>query len=168
MFKKILLSFICLMMISTDAQAAASQEDVASIDGIIAALYDVISGTSEDVRDWQRFTDLFDQDARLIFVSEDTPSGFMARSPEQYVEMASNSFVKNGFFEREISRDMDVYGNIAHVFSTYEGRRLPDAEPFLRGINSIQLAYNGERWFIETVFWQAENDQFPLPGKYLD
>ena len=82
--------------------------------------------------------------------------------------IANESFVKNGFYEHEISRDMERYGNIAHVFSTYEGRRTKDGDPFLRGINSIQLAFNGKRWFIETIFWQAENEQFPLPEKYLD
>jgi hypothetical protein len=165
--KKILI-ILCAIVYSNQSFAAASQDDVKSIDTIIEALYDVISGSKDDVRDWERFNSLFDSDARLIFVSSDTPSGFMNRTPEQYAELANGSFVQNGFYEREISRDTEIYGHIAHVFSTYEGRRSLDSEPFLRGINSIQLAFNGERWFIETVFWQAENEQYPLPGKYLD
>ena len=165
--RKILI-ILCAILYSNQSFAAANQEDVKSIDAIIEALYNVISGSKVDVRDWDRFKDLFDSDARLIFISRDTSSGFMSRTPEQYVELASGSFVKNGFYEREISRDTEIYGHIAHVFSTYEGRRSLESEPFLRGINSIQLAFNGERWFIETVFWQAENEQFPLPSKYLD
>lgn len=162
--------FIILAMVlsSNTAYAAASEKDVATIDGIIAALYDVISGSKEDKRDWQRFVDLFDENAQLIFLSDGNPSGFVSKTAEEYVEIAEASFVKAGFYEQEISRKTERFGRIAHVFSTYEGRRTLDSEPFLRGINSIQLAYNGKRWFIETVFWQAENDNLPLPKKYLD
>lgn len=76
-------------------------------------------------------------------------------------------FEKEGFFEKEIARRTESFGQIAHVFSTYEARHSPDDEkPFLRGINSIQLMSDGKRWWIVTIFWQAEDEKNPLPEKY--
>jgi hypothetical protein len=77
-------------------------------------------------------------------------------------------FEKEGFFEKEVARQTEVFGHIAHVFSTYESRHsLEDAKPFARGINSIQLMNDGKRWWIITIYWQAEDDKNPLPEKYL-
>ena len=166
--KKLALAIFCSLLIPVLANAQAKPEDVNSIDAIIEALYDVISGSTKEARDWDRFYSLFDDDARLIFGSNETASGFQTRTPQGYREMAEETFTRNNFYESEISRDTEVYGNIAHVFSTYAGTRNPGDEPFLRGINSIQLANKDGRWFIETIFWQAESDDFPLPGKYLD
>jgi hypothetical protein len=72
------------------------------------------------------------------------------------------------FFEKEVARRTESFGNIAHVFSTYESRRKSDdAKPFARGINSIQLMNDGKRWWIVTVFWQGEGPGNPLPEKHL-
>lgn len=75
--------------------------------------------------------------------------------------------VELGFREREIARREELFGNIAHVFSTYEGVREGDPEPFVRGINSIQLLNDGSRWWIVSVYWQAEGPVNPLPARYL-
>src|SRR2546423_153887 len=62
----------------------------------------------------------------------------------------------------------EQFGNIAHIFSTYESRHAKDdAQPFQRGINSIQLMNDGKRWWIVTIFWQGEDEKNPLPSKYL-
>ena len=86
--------------------------------------------------------------------------GFIARVGD-YLE-------KNGFFEREIARRTEQFGHIAHVWSTYESRyTVDDPEPFMRGINSIQLFYDGTRWWIVTIYWQHESTAHPIPAKYL-
>ena len=63
---------------------------------------------------------------------------------------------------------MNTFGNMAHVFSTYESfRSKTDKTPFMRGINSIQLFHDGKRWWIINVFWKQESDDQPIPKKYL-
>ena len=75
---------------------------------------------------------------------------------------------RSGFFEKEVARRVERFGNIAHVFSTYESRRhADDPQPFARGINSIQLMNDRNRWWVVTVFWQAERPENPIPAKYL-
>ena len=87
---------------------------------------------------------------------------------EDYVQRGGALFEKEGFFEREVARRTEAFGNIAHLFSTYESRHAKDdAKPFQRGINSIQLMNDGKRWWVVTIFWQGENEKNPLPEKYL-
>ncbi len=147
-------------------------EDVASVDAIIKATYDVISGGIDEKRDWNRFRSLFYKKARLIPTAMNEDSNIFEASiltPEEYIERTEPFFMKNGFFEKEIARRTENYGNIVHAFSTYEGRYKPsDTQPFLRGINSFQLLNDGDRWWIISVFWQAETSDNPLPEKYLN
>lgn len=147
----------------------AKPEDVASMDAILAALYDVISGPAGKKRDWDRFRSLFAPGARLIPTAKSPDGSLIPRvvEPEGYIERSSPFFDKNGFYEREISRKVEQFGPIAHVFSTYESRHAPEEKPFSRGINSIQLFNDGKRWWVVTVFWDSERDGQPLPEKYL-
>lgn len=150
---------------------APNAADVSSIDAIIGAVYDAISGDAGAKRDWDRFRGLFHSDARLIPTGKNPQTnvfGGRAMTPSEYVERNSPFFEKNGFFEKEISRKTDLFGNIAHVFSTYAAyRKADDKEPFIRGINSIQLINDGKRWWVLTIYWQAESPDNLIPKEYL-
>jgi hypothetical protein len=153
------------------AQPAADPKDVASIDSIMKAVYDVISGDAGKARDWDRFRSLFHKDARMIPTGKNAQTGVVtARSltPEEYVQRASPMFAREGFYETEMARSVEQYGNIAHVFSTYESRHSPkDEKPFVRGINSFQLLNDGKRWWVVTIYWQAETPENQIPKQYL-
>jgi hypothetical protein len=144
-------------------------EDVASMDAIIAALYDVISGPAGQPRDWNRFRSLFVAGARLIPTGR-TPEGvarITVSDPEGYITRSANALAQ-GFFEKEIARKVDRFGGVAHVFSTYEARRKADDTQLLaRGINSIQLFNDGKRWWIVSIYWQAERPDSQIPAEYL-
>jgi hypothetical protein len=149
--------------------SAANPADVSSPDAILAALYDVISGPAGKARDWDRFRSLFFPGARMIPTGRRPTGETGARvlSPEDYITRTTPFFERDGFFEKEIARRTERFGNILHAFSTYEARRSPDALPFLRGVNSIQLYFDGTRWWVVTVFWQPETAESPLPKEYL-
>jgi hypothetical protein len=147
----------------------ASPADVASVDAILASLYDVISGPAGQPRDWNRFRSLFVPDARLIPVRRaKTGNGadVAPYTPEQYQERATPALEK-GFFERGIHNTTESFGDIAQVFSTYESRHTKDGKPFQRGINSIQLLKDGNRYWIVTILWDGETPATPIPAKYL-
>ena len=78
-----------------------------------------------------------------------------------------SSALEKGFYETEISRATEIFGNIAHAFSTYESRRRPQEAPFARGINSIQLLHDGERWWVTAMVWDAERADNTIPARYL-
>jgi hypothetical protein len=149
----------------------ARAEDVRSIDSILGATYDVISGPAGKKRDWDRFRSLFYPGARLIPTGK-RPNEAEVRArvltPDDYVERSAPFLEKEGFFERSVANRVDRFGNIAQVFSTYESRNnAADAKPFQRGINSFQLVNDGKRWWIITIMWQAETPDMPIPQEYL-
>lgn len=150
---------------------AADPKDVASADAIIGALYDVISGPAAQKRNWDRFRSLFIPGARLIptGVTPGQPARVRVMTPDEYAASSGPRLEQNGFFEREISRTGEQFGAMTHAFSTYESRRAAaDEKPFARGINSIQLFNDGTRWWIVTVYWDAERADNPIPAKFLE
>jgi hypothetical protein len=148
--------------------AAARPADVASRDAIVAALYDSISGPAGE-RDWNRFRSLFIPEAQLIasFKKKDGTMGYKARTVQGYIDGAGKYFREHGFFEREVSRKVETFGSIVHIFSTYESRETADGKPFERGINSIQLWNDGSRWWVVDVYWTGETAENPIPERYL-
>ncbi|HSJ09331.1 MAG TPA: hypothetical protein VK928_05435 [Longimicrobiales bacterium] len=150
---------------------AARPADVASVDAIIAALYDVISGPAGQKRDWDRFHSLFVPGARLIPTgrAQDGTVRHRVMTPDEYVATSGRMLEERGFFESEIGRTTEQFGNITHVFSAYDSRnRAEDPAPFARGINSIQLLKDAQRWWIVSVFWDSETPSNPIPAKYLN
>jgi hypothetical protein len=155
----------------TGPQAApADPADVESIESIISAYYEVISAEKDVERDWGRFLSLFASEGRFVTTRTVGESiATMTLTPQQFIQFNQSYFSSTGYFEVEIHRQVDRFGNIAHIFSTYESKHTAaDPEPYSRGINSIQLMSNGERWWIVSVMWDYErpgdND---LPAKYL-
>lgn len=148
----------------------AKPEDVSSMENILAALYDVISGPAGQRRDWDRMRNLFVPGAHLIPAVYRADSAPTLRSwdVEQYITLIGPRLESSGFFEREIARRFERYGGVVHVFSTYESRRAAsDPTPFARGINSIQLWFDGTRWWIVTIYWESERPTNPIPPVYL-
>lgn len=159
------------LMAQTTETKEANPADVASIDAIMKAVYDVISGDAGKPRDWDRFRTLFHKDARMIPSGKNPQTGVTsarAFTPEEYIKRVEPVFAKEGFYEREVARRVEIYGNIAQIFSTYESfHSLTDKKPFMRGINSFQLLNDGKRWWVVTIFWQGETADNPIPKKYL-
>lgn len=146
----------------------AKPGDVDTVEHILAATYDVISGPAGP-RDWDRFRSLFYPGARLIPSHRDEKGVVSARAltPDEYAARGQGFFSKEGFFENTVANRIETWDNIAHVFSTYESRHAKGEKPFARGINSFQLLNDGTRWWVVTIYWESEDKDHPLPEKYL-
>ena len=143
---------------------------VLSLDDTIKSLYNVISGEKDEERNWKQFKFLFKPDAKLIPAGKDKYKFVKVNymSPDDYIKKSGKWLVENGFIEKEISRRVNTFGDIAHVFSTYESfHSKVDEAPFMRGINSIQLFNDGERWWIINILWTNETEENPIPTAYL-
>lgn len=150
--------------------AAPDPADVETLDGILAAVYESISGPAGAPRDWDRFRTLMADGARLIPTgrSPGGTAGMRVLTPEEYIELADPGLVQGGFFETEVGRVVERYGAVVHLMSAYESRRAADdPEPFQRGVNSFQLLDDGTRWWVVTIFWAGETPDTPIPDRFL-
>jgi len=164
--------FVAAFCMSVPAQDSSPDysDKVSSLDTTLETLYQVISGEKGEERNWDLFKYLFHPDAKLIPTGKNVEGNYSARflTPQDYIDASGKWLVENGFFEKEIHRSVDTFGNITQVFSTYESfRSASDEVPFMRGINSIQLLNDGERWWIINIYWMQESEANPIPSEYL-
>jgi hypothetical protein len=144
---------------------APKPDDVKSLDAIMHAIYDVISGPAGD-RDWDRFHSLCLPQVRLTAVGQ-RPDGspyIASFSIDDYIHRAREHFAKEGFYENAIVNQTTGFGNMNQVLSSYESRHAPGEKPFQRGVNSFQLLNDGKRWWIVSILWDAERPDNPLPA----
>lgn len=170
MKKMAFILFVLSLNISAQTEKKDYSKNVNSIDSTVASLYSVISGDKGVKRDWDLFKHLFKKDAKLIATGKNKKgeTNILYMSPDDYIKTSGKWLVDNGFHEVEIKRETQIFGNIAHVFSTYEAFKSKDEEqPFMRGINSIQLFNDGKRWWIVNVYWKQESEENPIPEAYL-
>lgn len=155
----------------------ARPADVQTVDSLIAALYDVISGPAGKPRDWDRFRSLFLPDGRLGVIRHETqaaegrpahPEDVVFLTPQDYVDRDDPYFKAHGFFERGIANRIEEFGNLVSVWSTYESRNAADdPKPFVRGINSLQIVKAQGRYWVASIIWDDERSGTTLPEKYL-
>jgi hypothetical protein len=150
-------------------ESKARPADVGSLEAILGSLYDSISGPAGP-RDWNRLRGLFLPGARLIPAVHRDDGTTVARvlTVDEFIKASEPGLKQQGFFESEIHRRIERFGSVAHVFSTYESRHArTDAQPFSRGINSIQLFFDGHRWWVVTIFWDRERPDQPISASQL-
>jgi hypothetical protein len=150
------------------SQTKDYSNDTKTIESTISTLYEVICGEPGAPRDWNRFKNLFNPEGRLIPTRKDEQGNLIikALTPDEYIELFKPR-IPAGFFERELNRKVEEFGTVAYVFSTYETRDKKDGPVTNRGINSIQLFKDNDRYYIVNVYWCAESMGFVLPEKYL-
>ena len=147
---------------------APKAEDIGSIDGMINAWYDVITGPAGKPRQWARDKTLYIPDIRFVSTwLESNSVQTRIRNHQAYVDVVNAELVSKGFFETEIHRVTERYGSIAHVWSTYESRETENGPVTARGINSIELFWDGKRWWIANGIWADESKDNPIPAPYL-
>jgi len=166
------LLFFLALSISINAQNTGKDysQKVQSLDATLETLYAVISGDKGEARNWELFKYIFHPDAKLIPSGKNKDGAIGARfmTPQDYIDRSGKWLVENGFHEVELNRKVDTFGNITQVFSTYESYRSKnDSDPFMRGINSIQLLNDGNRWWIINIYWTQETPTNPIPKQYL-
>ena len=148
-----------LLFAAATTQPAATA-DLAEIDKTVHAVYDVISGPPGQKRDFNRMRSLFAPGATMKAIG---PKGLRGGTVEDYISRNSAILEKEGFTERELGHRVELWGNLATVWSSYDGRTA-NGSFHERGINSFQLVKVDGRWLVASILWQEETPENPLPA----
>lgn len=151
-------------------RVAPRQEDVASIDGLMRPFYEVVNVAPEEPRQWSRDRTLYSPWIRFVATGTSPTTGRTRAEAWDHQRLVDESepLLRKGFREREIHRSLHRYGNIAHVDSTYETTFGTGAQVEVsRGVNSVELYFDGTRWWIASVMWMSEDEGHPIPAEYL-
>lgn len=153
----------------------ADPADVASPEAVVHAAYAAVSHAPGEHRDWDRFRSLHLPGAVLVPNTEQTGGDFRVLSVEDFIawidgwqeeNMPIGSEADVGFFEREIHAVTERYGDVAHVMSTY-AKGVHGGEPQPAGVNSMQLVFDGQRWWMVSIVWDEIPGAGPIPAKYM-
>lgn len=145
-------------------------EDVDTVEDIVKASYETISGGVGVARQWGRDRSLYDPHMRFVSLGKDPKSGKITKSSgteQDYADHADAYFVKVGFTEHELAHTIHRFGNVATVLSSYEGKELATNKPTGRGVNIFQLYNDGKRWWILSIIWDEESSDHPIPAELL-
>ena len=148
------------LILAAAAAAASPSDDLAQIDRMITDVYAVISGPAGQKRDFVKMRAMFAPDALLRVI---TPEGLRGGTLDRYIEKSGPVLEKEGFYEKELGRKVELYGDLAHAWSSYEGRTASGSF-HERGINSFQLVKIGGQWKVASILWQEESKSGPLPA----
>lgn len=143
---------------------AARTEDVSSIDGIMKAYYEVVSGPANTPRDIARDLSLHHPKAQIfpLMHNKNGKPELLAFSIKEFHEWGKPVY-DAGFFESEIKRTVTSFGQTFHVWSIYETRTTPNGPVVSRGINNLQLYFDGQRFWILSSTWDSERPHNPIP-----
>lgn len=148
----------------------ARPEDVETIDGIVKAYYDVISGPAGQARQWDRDHTLYTPDVRFIEFREGKDGSITSKSMthQEFVDATDAQLGGRAFYEREVHRILHRFGNVAHVFSTAEQTTAPGGPPIGHSIDSLELFWDGKRWWIAGAnIWPGDKPGRPLTEEFL-
>jgi hypothetical protein len=138
--------------------------DMGTPQGPVRAIYRLLSGAAGQARDWERFRGFFTADGRMMPLrGRDGAFAPESLAVDEYVRSRTPVLAGMDFYEDEIACRTEVFGDLAHVLSSYQARRSPGGPPFMRGVNSIQLVRQDGRWLIASVIWDTERPDNPLP-----
>ena len=155
------------MMISNSsiAQTSPYENDAKTIDALIKATYEVVSGEKGAKRQWER--DRYLHHPKAVYSYYDTEKGRQVTSTLDAFHQETDDLVFNtAFYEDEVNREVRIFGNIAQVWSTYETRFEKEGKVERRGINSIQLVFENNRWYIISWVFRGEDDQTRIPKTF--
>lgn len=161
---KLHLFFLALVVSINAAGQTIDADKVSTIDAIVKAGLEIISGEKGETRDWEEFRQLFTPNATFALVQHDTLGNARYRSftLEEFVRIGRRGYEQNGFLEYEIKKTVDEYNGIAHVFQSYYAKGQREE----KGINSYQLFYDGKRWWITSILWSSDENGVPIPEAY--
>ncbi len=145
-------------------------ENTSSIENIVSSIYEVVSGKKGEERNWELMKIIFHPDARLImnYTNKEGEHEIYFYSVEDYISTFREGLKQSDLYEKDVKNQIDVFGNMAQVFSTFKSyKSKTDEEPFKKGMASIQLFNDGERWWVLSMYWKNESEDSKIPSEYL-
>lgn len=172
---KYFVAIACIFLLMFSSQNIIAQtvtkykDEVGTLDGIMKAYYDVVTVKKGEKVSYERDSLLHLADAQVGWnrQGKDGKPHLTMVSLKEYHKMSDEYLEKNGFDEKEISRKVEKFGSVYHVWSTYETRNTPNGTIIGRGINSIELFFDGNRFWIITWVFDDERNDNPIPSEYL-
>ena len=164
---KIIMTF-CLLCLCIPSQAQETSKDIKSIDGITNLMLDILSGPQGEKRDWELYKSLFSEGATMHIVNPNAPIGKQMKTIpiDEFVEKYSAAYSRDGFFEEATGLVVNEFNGVANAFQSFYCKNLIGTYEN-RGVNTYQLIFADDRWWITNIAFANETEESKVPKKYL-
>lgn len=162
--------FLLVNTINAQVDKHEYDANVQTMDTIVKSIYAVISGEKGEPRNWEMMRHLFHPKANMVvnYTSEEGEPQIAFLSPEEYIKTFSKRMESRDLLEKEVHREIQRFGNMVHVLSTFKTfSNEHDPEPFKQGISSIHLFNDDDRWWVVNMYWKNEDPDTSIPLEYL-
>lgn len=170
MKKVIVFGLLILLSTSLRAQEKSPADTTAAqtIDGIVNEVLKIMAGEKGKVRNWSAFRDLFLPTATFTVLNHDDtfPTPTETVSLEEFIELMHDSYYDEGYIEYELGKVVNEYNGIANVFQSVYHKDSENVEG--KGMNSYQLIYFKNRWWIANLIWTTDSNGVEVPKEYLE
>lgn len=162
--KYVLCTILCFLTLTNSIaqESDTHPTPVASIDGIINELLDQITIEKGEKMDTTAVRNLFHPSA-ILTVADAAKAETV--SLEDFLILLKDPYYEEGYLEKEIHKIEEEYNGIAQVFQSFYGKDSEGVEE--RGVNSYQLTYYDNRWWIVSLLWTVESESLKIPAKYV-
>jgi hypothetical protein len=135
-----------------------SATETGSPEALLTSLYAFISGPKEQKRDIEKIRALFHLQARIVVAAKHPDKGAFIRplELEAFLSFALPQWEKTGFFEKGLTMSVQKQGGLAQVWSPYEIRLAADGPVLYTGLNALQCAWDGKRWWITHLSFESQ------------
>lgn len=167
-----LLAVACLAMPSpAPAQADAEQDPLATAQGVVARIYDLVTFEGGNSPNWDEVRALFLDEAVIVLRTSRTAitvfsvDGFV----DDFVTFIERANVAQvGFTERILRTEPTVFGDMAHVWVLYEASIPGSPRPPQQGVDSFSLIKRDGRWWIAAVTNEIPTPTRPIPPQLTE
>lgn len=146
---------------------AAETEELAAILETVELTYAVSSFNDAATADPEEFRRPFAPGATLAFTRD---GQLVERTVDEYVAIRRD-LLETGevqsLEEWELAGETEFFGDVAQRMSSYAVRINGSEDIVERGVMSFQLVKIGGEWKVQSLTWQAESPQLPLPARFL-
>lgn len=164
--KQLLIIFLLVPLLSLSQDLMeANIGATKTIDGTINEMLRIVNGEKGKTRNWEAFKELFLETANFTVVYFEQDQPYETATIEEMIEFMQDDYYNTGYKEEVLSRQIEKFNGIAHVFETVRHVE-PDGNIAL-GLNSYQLVYGKNRWWIANIIWTTEDENSKIPDKFL-
>ncbi|WP_439880668.1 hypothetical protein ACSX1A_16115 [Pontibacter sp. MBLB2868] len=127
------------------------------LDQLTKDLYNSVCFKKGEKPDLKKLESLFFGAGKLINNSGNEPKEYTVQQFREDVMQQISEGAFEAFHEKEVASKTELFGKVAHRFSTYEARfDEADEAPIAVGVNCIQFIKAGDKWLISAMAWDDE------------
>ncbi len=159
-----------ILFVAVTGKIIAQSEKYQTVEETVNKMLEIISVEVGEEPNWTEYRNLFLPTAQKILLNpkaKNPANRVRSFSVEEFIRYIGPLYGRDGFNEKVLGVTIDEFNGVANVFQSYHAKNLKGTYD-KKGINSYQLVWINNRWWIASTTWATETEESKIPEKYLN